>query len=203
MLQALPAVVWPIPHGLEIGGYVFPPLLTALAYAFALGDSDAAREGTIGPWERFLERAWAVIIIDFVTANVSFYSLALTASGDFLAIAVGFAGILLSTAIVFADTSATADDGVSVWLLVPHAFVASVRTALQPTVFMRAVVLFSLNILAFALAQSLLAALTQAHVPHADFWSLAVVQTLATVPLAVLTMLIYRDAVRAAAEPPA
>lgn len=201
-LQALVAVVARVPHGTDLGSFIVPPILTTLVYAFV--SADARREPVPARvvWERFLERAWAVIVIDFVLTYVAAIGLSGTASADPLDAIVGILAIGLSVVLVFADAAATVDDDVTVWSLIPRAFGRSLVGACRGPVFLRALAILALQLLVFALENQLYALLTHLHVSDAAFWSQVPLLTVAVLPLSALTVLVYLDATadRAAAS---
>ena len=194
MLQALCALVFPIPHGLELGGYIFPPALTGLVYAFVWAD---ARETPLAPraaWERFLERVWAVIIIDFIGSKVIEFGFPSHPYEDAVAALAEFFAVGVSVFILFADAIATADDEGSVLTLLPRAFAKSVATAFTPIVLVRAVAIFAAQFALIFLESAAYLWLNGAHVAHADFWAQVPLSTLTVPPFAALTLLVYQDA---------
>lgn len=193
VLQALP-VYFHAPHALEIGEYVVPPLLTTLVYAFVWADMQAEPPGSPAIWERFLERAWAVIVIDFIATQLFSLAFLTSAGGDLAGMLASLPLLLLSGLIVFADAIATAEDGIAAWWLVPWAFWRSVRVSWNAVVLMRAIAILALWLLAGSAANLLSAAFGAAHLPAADFWGEAPLTALLTPPIAALTLLVYRDA---------
>jgi hypothetical protein len=144
-------------------------------------------------WERFLERAWAVIVIDFIgswLATKAFYANPASSLDE----VAGIAAFTLALFIVFADASATIDDDVTVWSVIPRALLRSVIITLNPTTFVRALLLFSL-FLVLLFAQFLAyVVLVRFHVAQALFWSEIPLLTVVQPPLAALTVLVYQDA---------
>ncbi len=171
-----------------------PALLTALVYAFVWNDAREKPLPDRAAWERFLERAWAVIVIDFAAAYVASIGAAGTASADAAAIGVGIVAMIASVLILFADVAATVDDDGTVWSLVPRAFLKSAAVAFRPSVLVRAIAIFAFQLLILAAQESIQLALTGAHVPNAEVWSTVPLPTLLVPPVAALTLLVYRDA---------
>ena len=192
-VQALVALILRLPGAVELDGLIVAPILTTLVYVLVAYDADADPGGST-VWERFLERSWAVIVVDFMLSYVSAVGLGLAASGSAIDLLSGAGVILLSAALVFVDASAAIDGGVTVWSVVPSAFAHGFAAAMQRIVFPRACAIMLLQLLVF-LAQNALAALLQnRHVSDASFWSQIPLATLAVPPLSALTALVYLDA---------
>ncbi|HEY1655467.1 MAG TPA: hypothetical protein VGF86_10160 [Candidatus Tumulicola sp.] len=201
-VQTLVALVGRVPHGIDLDTFVVPPILTTLVYAFVAADARAQPVETRAIWERFLERSWAVIAIDFVLSIVSAIGLGSGASGNFIDVLGGVAIVGLSAMLVFADASATVDDDLTVWSVVPRAFARSLTAAWQRSVFPRAFAIFGLQLLVFALQSALYALLQHGHLPNALFWSQIPLLTVAVPPLSALTVLVYLAADSAHARAP-
>lgn len=200
-VQAVFEFVWPVKHGLLVAESVAVPMLTALVYAFVWTDAGAAEPDERSPWERFLERAWAVIVIDFALAYLNAYALAFALAGDPVAIVIGVLGLIASALLVYADASATVDDA-NVWLLIPHALSASLRTAWRGRTLVRTLAIFTFIELLFSVEQLLGAWFGELHLPHAEFWGDVPLGTLVTLPLSAVIVLVYRDAAAAARSEP-
>jgi hypothetical protein len=193
-VQAALTLVWHVPHAIDLGGAIAVPLVTALVYAFVSADAGESPVAQSLVWERFLERAWAVIIIDFLLSYVWTAALIYSTSAKPVELLAGLAAFGFSVLAVFADAGAVADDDVTVWTVIPRAFVRSVATAWNGTVFVRALAIVSFALLEF-LAQTLLyAALVRVNAWQADFWAQVPLATIVAVPLAALTIVVYRDA---------
>ncbi|HKU80799.1 MAG TPA: hypothetical protein VJP76_01420 [Candidatus Tumulicola sp.] len=199
-LEAVVALVWHVRGGLQLDEFVATPILTTLVYTVAAFDvrpptgPDGERPRSFSLWERFLERSWAVIVIDFLLSYVLTLGLAGTASTDLAEMFGGIAIVTASAMLVFADASATADDDLTPLLVLPRAFARSVAAVWQPAVFPRAFALLALQLAVVALQSAAGALLLQAHVPNADFWAQIPLLDVAVVPLSALTMLVYLDA---------
>jgi hypothetical protein len=200
LVQALVAVVARVNHGTEVGEAVVLPVLTTLTYAFVAADARGVPLDARSIWERFLERAWAVIVIDFFLTIVSGIGLTASIAQNPLDVAVGTAVFVFCALLVFSDASATIDDDATVWSVIPRSIANSVRTAWNRRTFVRALAIFSLQLVAFAVQIGLSAWFVQAHVRDGDFWSQVPLLTIVTPPLAALTALVYVDAVGLRAE---
>jgi hypothetical protein len=186
-------------HATDLGQAIVLPLLTTLVYAFVWADGSADQTPPAAIWERFLERAWAVIVIDFLVSQVSNDALSSSLGSNALDVFLGFVALGLSVMLIFADTSATVDDGVTVWTVIPRAFVRSAATVLNARTFPRALALFSVQLLLFAATYGMYAVLVRDTFPHAIFWAEVPLLTIVTPAYAALTAVVYRDAVSAAA----
>ena len=199
-VQAFVALVLRVPHGAELDSFVVLPILTTLVYAFVAADVRSGAVAAAIVWERFLERCWAVIAIDFVLSLLSALGLSGSDSGDVLAVAAGMAFFILSGLLVFTDASATVDDDLTVWSVIPLAFARSMSAAWQRAVFPRAFAIFALQLLVFALQSALYALLQHDRVPDALFWSEVPLLTVVLPPLSALTVLTYLAAIAGRAE---
>jgi hypothetical protein len=192
--QALIVFVWRIPHGLDYSGFVLPPILTTLVYAFVWSDSDEAPQTAGSTWERVLERAWAVIVIDLlfsILVNTGLHGIALQ---DPIDVVLGIVILVVAVPLVFADTSATVDE-MPVWWLLPGAFWRSLRAA-RGTVYLRAVAILALGLLALFAQQPLFDWMHHAEIANAEFWAAVPLNAITVTPIAALTALVYRDATR-------
>jgi hypothetical protein len=163
-------------------------------YAFVNADAGDSPIAETLIWERFLERAWAVIVIDFLVNDLATIALAYSTSSAPLELLIGLLAFALSILTVFADTSATVDDDVTVWTVVPLGIMRSAATTWNTTTFVRALAIFALQMLAFAVQEVLYFGLQHWGVPQALFWSQIPLETIVAPPLAAITLLVYRDA---------
>jgi hypothetical protein len=194
--QALIVFVWRIPHGLDYSGFVLPPILTTLVYAFVWNDSDEAPQTAASTWERVLERAWAVIVIDLlfsILVNTGINALVIQ---DPIGVVLGIVILTVAVPLVFADTSATVDE-MPVWWLLPGAFWRSVRAA-RGTVYLRAIAILALGLLALFAQKPLFDWMHHAEIANAEFWAVVPLNAITVTPIAALTALVYRDATRKA-----
>jgi hypothetical protein len=196
--QALIVFVWRIPHGLEYSGFVLPPLLTTLVYAFVWADSAEEPQPAASIWERVLERAWAVIVIDLLLTILINTGLIAILAQDPIDIVLGIVILVVAAPLVFADTSATVDE-MPVWWLLPGAFWRSVRAARGPA-YLRAIAILALILLSGLVQKPLFDWMQAAHIADAEFWSEVPLNAITVTPIAALTALVYRDATRKTAN---
>ncbi|HEY5425896.1 MAG TPA: hypothetical protein VIJ77_05035 [Candidatus Tumulicola sp.] len=199
-LQALLAIVWRVPHAVLLGSFVVLPILTTLVYAFVAADTRPEPMPAAAAWERFLERSWAVVIIDFVLAYIGAIGLSGASSAAPVGAIVGILALGLSAALVFTDAAATVDDDVTVASVIPHAFVRGLTTAWRWPIFPRAIAIFSIQLIVYALENATFTLLQHRHVAEPEFWSQVPILTLVVPPLAALTGLVYLDANEAGAN---
>lgn len=199
-MQALLALVWRVPHGSELGSAIVLPLLVTLVYAFASADAAETPPAQAAVWERFLERAWAVIVIDFVTSELTTAGWVYTLSSQTLEVIGGFIAYGLSVLVIFADASATVDDDVTVWTVIPRGFLRSIAVTLNARTLVRALALFSLELLIFAGTIAIYESL--AWLPEAQrlFWGTVPLLTITVVPISALIVVVYADAKKALAN---
>jgi hypothetical protein len=173
---------------LDAGESIILPVLTTIVYAFASADAKPGGPAAGQAWERVLERAWAVIVIDFLYALVVGTGMDASLRSSPAGVLTAVVSLSLGVFLIFADASATLDDGIAVWWIVPVSLLRSIAVTLRAPVFSRALVIFSLQLLVYVLA-SLVAA------P----WAQIVLNSAAVPPIAALTALVYRDATRGTA----
>lgn len=193
-MQIALALVWRVPHAIEFGSAIALPLLTALVYAFVSADAGETPISESLVWERFLERAWAVIVLDFVLGEVWGAALTYNSSTNFLELVGGLAAFLVTVFTVFADAAAVVDDDVNVWTVIPRSLLRSFVTTWNRTTFVRSLAIVSLGLLVFVAQNALYFVLAAYHAPQAAFWALIPIETVVTAPIAALTVVVYRDA---------
>jgi hypothetical protein len=192
-LEALVVFVWRVQYGIVYSGFVIPPLLTTLVYAFVWADVAETPPSAAATWERVLERSWAVIVIDLVLSIVQIAGVEGVQTGDPLQVMSGIALLIASAALIFADTSATVDD-MPVWWTLPGAFWRGARAVRNGPVFLRAVAIVALGLLAYELQAAVFEWMKDAHISNAEFWSQIPIEAVTIPPIAALTALVYRDA---------
>jgi FtsH-binding integral membrane protein len=172
--------------------------LTAIVYCYVWADAgESAEPAAKAVWDRFLERVWAVIVIDLFFGELTTYGLTWAFSSNALQIAIGIVLVVLSILLIFADVSATVDDGATVWSLIPRACLRSIVLTCQATVFARALALFAFELLLISVAAGVASLFGWAHVPDPIFWAVAIVNTVTLPFLAAIALLVYRDAIEA------
>jgi hypothetical protein len=170
-----------------IGSAVVDTLVIAITLAtFAGADMRAAMS-------RALERAWAVILINFAVSYIQLVGISALAAGNILDRVLAIVLLLFSASLIFAEVVAVTIEEERWWMLVPSALGTSVRVAWSGSVMWRALALFALSIVPWFLETGLSDAMTKAHVTHADFWSSLPLGIIWAVPLDVLTTLVLFD----------
>ncbi len=188
------ALFWRVPHAIDLGGAIAVPLINALVYAFVSADSAESSIAQTLIWERFLERAWAVIVLDFLISYIWTAALIYSTSAKPLELLAGLAAFGFCVVAVFADAAAVVDDDVSVWNVLPRSLVRSIATAWNSTMFVRALAIVSLSLLEFVAQNVSYFALMHFNVPQAEFWAEIPIATILAPPLAAITVVVYRDA---------
>jgi hypothetical protein len=194
VVQAALALGFHLPHATDVSEAIVQPLLVTLVYAFVWLDAQESPPSAAIAWERFLERAWAVIVIDFFFGQVAGFAVALSLLADPIAIVLGLLGCGVSALLVLADASATVDDDVTAWSVIPKSIAKSIVSTWNAVTFSRALALFSIQLLLYVIEKEIGVALTQARVSEPDFWSTIPLSTIAIPPLSAITLLVYRDA---------
>ncbi len=182
--------------GLAITSIV-TPLLTAMVYAYIARDVRTAPD-QMPPWERALERSWAVIAIDFVVFLTMTLAEAYTAGSDLTGFVLGTLLIGLTALLIYADAAATIDDGVTPVLLLPMAIWRSVSLGFHAPNFQRMLFLAAAQILFSAAIEAAGAYATHLH--QSDAMTLLIQTALAcllTPPIAAVTAILYIDAIEA------
>jgi len=199
--EGLVVRLWHSAQAILFANSIFIPLQTAIIYAFVAADSLAEPVTPGRTWARALERAWAVIVIDFIETLVQIWG-APADGADPLAIVLNVVTILIVVTLVFADAAAVIDDegegeGNAVLrglMLVPRSLVRSVTLVLVGGFVIRAFFLFGLEIATEFLSVGAGLAFHALHAGGADFWAQCAIPTLATAPIAVATAVFYIDA---------
>jgi len=134
---------------MDVSLQVVLPLLTAFIYLFISNSSDGTQRSLRAILERLLERAWAVIVIDLALSVLQGISMA---PGSFL-----YALVLVPfiAATIYADVSATLDDGISALHVLPHAIMRSLALAMRAKNFGRMCLLLAAQFAAQATLLSL------------------------------------------------
>lgn len=187
-------LLWRAPQALVLGSAIAVPLINALVYAFVWADAGESSIAQALIWERFLERAWAVIVLDFLINYVWTAALVYSTSTKPLELLAGLAAFGFCVVTAFADAVAVVDDDVSVWNVIPRSLVRSVATAWNSTIFVRALAIVSLSLLAYVAQSAAYFSLVHFNVPQAEFWSDIPIGTIVAPPLAAITVVVYRDA---------
>jgi hypothetical protein len=190
--------VWRVPHGLAYSGYVLPPLYTTLVYAFVWADCADTPQSAASTWERVLERAWAVIVIDLVFSIFVNTGLSGIVTQDPVEVVLGIVILMISATLTFADTSATVDE-MPVWWLLPGALWRSLRIA-RGQVYLRAIAILALALIPAILQVPLFDWMHHAEIANAEFWSTVPLDAITVAPIAALTALVYREATRKTAK---
>jgi len=193
-VQIALTLVWRVPHAIELGTSIAIPLLVTLVYAFVSADTGESTVAESLIWERFLERAWAVIVLDFLLNDVTNAAMIYSTSANALEMIAGLAAFMFSVLTVFADAGAVVDDDVTVWTVIPRSLLRSILTTWNSAIFIRALAIFSLWLLAFVAESALYIGLTHFGIPQAIFWGDVPIATLVTPPIAAITVVVYRDA---------
>jgi hypothetical protein len=199
--QALVVFVFRVPNGIAYSGFILPPLLTTLVYAFVWTDTEPVPEPGAATWERVLERSWAVILIDLFVTLVQANGVAGILDPDPIVKALGVAVLVLTAPLVFVDASATVDN-LPVWWVLPGSFWRGVRAVRNRPAFVRALAIVAIGLLVFLAQDRLFDWMHHAAIANAEFWSQVPIGTGTVPPIAALTALVYRDATRPIAGEP-
>ena len=191
-IQAAIIVLWRAPQAIDVASAVVLPILSAVIYAFTANDARAENAGPAQIWTRILERTWAVIVIDFILNSIFAFGLASSdANANIAGMIAGGLLLFLTAIFLFADVSATVDDGDGTLLLIPRSVIRSVAAALYPGNMLGAIAIVSLELLLATLEGTLQQVLAAAHVPHPLLWASVPLSTLAAVPISAYTTLLY------------
>lgn len=180
-----------------LANLIFAPLFEAAAILFAAHD---AREIELPVLSRFVERAWAVIVVEFITT-----ALAATAQAGFAMGSGGttlFATLLLTftAMLIYAPADALLGDTESPLLLVPHAFTTSLRLAWRNI--SRVFALFSILLGAELVTALIDLRFDLLHRHQTGFWVNEPIVDVVTVGLAVIVTAAYVDLTRGEKKAP-
>jgi hypothetical protein len=170
-----------------VGGAVVDTLVIAITLATFAG------AGIRAGLSRALERAWAVILVNFAVSILQSVGIGTLGASNIVDRILAIVLLLFAASLIFAEVIAVTIEDERWWMLVPVAFGTSVRVAWSGSVMWRALALFALSIVPYFLETSLSDAMTKAHVAHADFWSSFPLDVIWSVPLDVLITLVLFD----------
>lgn len=194
----LQAVLYYFIHGIVgilAASLILSPIVTAVANIQSALD---IRHGEI-PHSEFMEwalsRLWAVILVDFVAWFASFGGTSLLASASPGEILLGMLSLVLTATLLFADVYVSVEPQPNLLLSIPFAFMRSIGLAWQNGNMMRMLAITAVQIAIFALSDPLYRLLASHHVPGATFAAIVPLGTLLSAPFAVLTTVVYFDAV--------
>ena len=193
LLQLAIALLWRVPQALPFAIYVVGPVLTTIVYAFVAADardSDAPAEPI---WPRILERAWAVIVIDLGLGLLQQNIMGGPATLGVGGVLEGVLLLFMTTSLIFADASATVDDGDSALLLIPRSLGRSIAVVFAGGLFQRGLIVLAVQLVAAFAVLFAYAAASAHHLKHGDLWTLLVFNTILGVPIAAFTMLVYLE----------
>lgn len=183
--------LWRVPQSLEFANDAITPILVTLVYAFTAADALEQNEPNTSIWARVLERAWAVILIDFVVTIFFEGGLGLLSSGSVLGPLIGTLLLLITATLLFADLIATIDDRIGHIFLIPRAILRSIVIALHPRTILNVMILFSAQLIVGYMFNELYRGLRIEHVPHPLLWSILPLNALTAVVFAAITLAFY------------
>ncbi len=168
-----------------------PPLVITVVTVFV--SADATGTLTLAQrWERVLERAWAIIIIDVGLSFVNASGLQTVQAGDALDVVFGFLTLLLSGMLLYAEPFAAIEKETQTLTIVPFAILRSMMLA-----WVNMSRVFAL--LAVQIALDIAVQLAEQGALHAGInsrlWVDLLMPTLLTAPLAALYTVAYLDTV--------
>jgi hypothetical protein len=193
LLEALVVFSGRFAAGFAIANDLVVPIVVAIAYAFTAADAAANRDAR-SVWLRILERAWAVIVIDFVLDFITESAIASVKQGGLLDLLMGSLTQLLAATLVFVDVAAVLDDDDNWLLLVPRAFGRGIALAWQPGNLWRCFVIYSLQFVVFAIGVAVLALFERFGIRGGTFWAFLALGTVLAPPISAFTVLVYFDA---------
>jgi hypothetical protein len=186
-------------HGLYapllVANTVVLPILVLVIYVFSATDATGEDVPRAARWERILERSWAVILIDIVTSAIIDWTLLAIGSNDLGIMLLGFFGYALMVLTIYADVNAALEPEVKTLWLIPRAFQRSAVLATSRSSMPLTLALVATNI-GLTLIISLVAQLMSTHhVANVDFWISIPLDTVLTVPFAVLAVVVYLECI--------
>ena len=186
---------WHTSAALPTAALAFEPIFVAVVTGFAYGDlRNDASTGSI--WARILERAWAVIVVDFIVNFVTELGMQSLASADLVARILSVGVLIVSISFVFADVHAVVTDDADPWPLLPlRALGASMASAWQGLTFARATIVFALSgPLAEFATSAIRFELARSGVAQPDLWAQAPIVVLLLPFVQTFATFVYLDA---------
>ncbi|MDP9017195.1 MAG: hypothetical protein M3N19_02605 [Candidatus Eremiobacteraeota bacterium] len=195
-VQGAICLVWRRDIALDVVTSAVLPIITTVANIQTALD---LRGGELDPREIFawaLRRLWAVMLIDFVVSFTYIVGFVLMVHASSIDDAVmGLLTLLLTSTLVFADVFASVELFPSSLLRIPFAFMRSVALFWQHGNMVRALAILSFQVAAGLLALMLSDWLTFKHAGSAAFVADVPLGTLFAAPFAILTTVVYFDAI--------
>jgi hypothetical protein len=181
--------------GVNVGDLIVGPMVATVVYVFAAADlpGDESRRIT-RPWERILERVWAVVVIEFIQALIFSAGLGAMLVGNAFSAFVGATVIFMFATLVFSDVFAAVEPNLSPVTMLFLGFVRSVQLTWRGNI-ARVLFILALTLILNAMQTGLITLLTNWHIRDAAFWGDAPFALFATIPLAAFTALVYFDCV--------
>lgn len=180
-----------------LANLIFAPLFEATAILVAAHD---ARELDLPVFSRFVERAWAVIVVEFITTALSATAQAGFATGNGFNTLVATLLLTFTAMLIYAPTDALLGETESPFFLVPNAFTTSLRLAWRNI--SRVFALFSI-LLGAELVTALVALRLDLLKEHElVFWINEPIVDFVTIGLAVIVTAAYVDLTRGEKKAP-
>lgn len=180
-----------------IANLIFSPIFDAAAILLAAHD---AREDDVPLLSRLVERAWAVIVVEFVeTFLVAFAELGFAPGGGANAL---FATVLLtfSAMLIYAPVDALLSETESALLLVPSAFANSLGLAWQNI--SRVFALFSIVLSVRLIVELVTLRFDVLHRPASAFWATDPIADAGTIAIDIAVTAAYVDLLRRSRKTP-
>ncbi|HEY5258063.1 MAG TPA: hypothetical protein VIJ12_06745 [Candidatus Baltobacteraceae bacterium] len=172
-----------------IGGLIVGPLLALVVFAFAGCDATGEQVLPAARWGRVLERSWAVIVIDLVSAALTLLAIDV-GSSDPGWIVLGALAYGLLALTIFADVNAALEPNLSAWWLIPRSFQRSAQLATQRHNVFLTLTLLATYILVDLGTIVLSEGFAAMHPPASDWWLIGL-ETVVSVPYAALVLMVY------------
>lgn len=173
-----------------IAALIFSPLFDAAAILIAAHD---AREDRVPLLSRLVDRAWAVVVVEFIATFLEQTAQAGFAPGSGFALA---ATLLLTfcAMLVYSPVDALLSETESALLLVPLAFANSLRMAWQNI--SRVFALFSIVLTLELITGLVMLRFDLLHRPQAAFWATTPIAAAGTIVVDVIVTAAYVDLLR-------
>jgi hypothetical protein len=171
-------------------GFLGPPLVNAFVLMNVGSDAAGVLPRLSQRCERFVERLWAVIIVDVMISVVQasgFFGLASADLGDKV---LGALVMILSAMLIYAEPFVCMENSIQTLTLIPFSLLRSMTLAWVNM--QRVFSLFALQMIVFAGLYGLLALLAAAQIAKTTLWELLYV-TVTEAPLYALFAVAYLD----------
>lgn len=167
------------------GEFIFPPMAGTVVMVWAIGDATGTLPSAALRWERIIERAWAVLVVDAAQSLLMLSWNAMMASSSAAGLVGGFCVLVFGGMLVYAEPWICAETDAPPLTLIPSSVVRSMTLAWlnMPRMF---------GLLALQIGAALLTGLAASALHRGPgFWVSTAIASLLTIVFAIVFSVAY------------